>query len=131
MQSDFDSIRTSGVKCIVRFAYSASQYAEVWDATPGRVFSHIESLRDVLAGNSDVVCGVQAGFIGAWGEWYYTKNFAGEDYLPDETDQQNRRTLVEHLLQIFPDHVTVQGRTPAIMKNIVGSEDPILSLIHI
>lgn len=125
MQADFDSIRSAGVKCIVRFAYSASQGAAVWDATPDKVFSHIESLAGVLGANGDVIAGVQAGFIGAWGEWYYTKNFAGQGYVPDETDQQNRRTLVEKLLTVLPDHIPVQMRTPAIMKNVVASADPI------
>ncbi len=125
MQNDFDSIRKAGVKCIVRFAYSASQNADVWDATPDKVFSHIESLRDVLSENGDIIAGVQAGFIGAWGEWYYTKNFAGQGYRPDETDQENRRLLVEALLDILPGHIAVQGRTPSIMKNIVQTDDPI------
>ncbi len=125
MQNDFDSIRAAGVKCIVRFAYSASQKAEVWDATPEKVFSHIESLGDILMANGDVIAGVQAGFIGAWGEWYYTKNFAGNGYYPTATDQQNRRTLVEKLLAVLPAHISVQGRTPAIMRNINGTNDPI------
>jgi len=126
MQKDFDAVRAAGVKCIVRFAYSDSQSAEVWDATPEKVMSHIESLRDVLQLNSDVIAAVQAGFIGAWGEWYYTVNFAGAGYVPDETDQQNRRALVEALLDILPDNVQVQVRTPAIKRNIVQSVDPML-----
>ncbi len=75
--------------------------------------------------NGDVIAGVQAGFIGAWGEWYYTKNFAGNGYYPTATDQQNRRTLVEKLIAVLPEHVSVQGRTPAIMRNITGTSDPI------
>lgn len=125
MQADFDSVRAAGIKCIVRFAYSASQSAKVWDATPDKVFTHIASLRDVLGANSDVIAGVQAGFIGAWGEWYYTKNFAGNGYVPDATDQLNRITLFESLLNIFPENIVVEGRTPAIMKNVAKSTDPI------
>jgi len=125
MQADFDSIRKAGVKCIIRFSYSNSQSANPWDAPPERVFSHIQSLSGVLAANSDVIATVQAGFIGAWGEWYYTKNFAGQGYKPDETDQLNRRLLVEKLLDILPPNITVQCRTPAIIKNIVGTSDPI------
>ncbi|MFH0758964.1 MAG: DUF4832 domain-containing protein [Bacteroidota bacterium] len=125
MQSDFDSVRAAGVKCIIRFAYSASQSAAVWDATPDKVFSHIESLAGVLTANGDVIAGAQAGFIGAWGEWYYTKNFAGFSFKPDETDQQNRRTVVEKLLDALPGHVSVAGRTPAIMQNIAGTTDPL------
>ncbi|MGW8316885.1 MAG: DUF4832 domain-containing protein [Bacteroidales bacterium] len=125
MQADFDSIRKAGIKCIVRFSYSNSQSADPWDAPPERVFSHIQSLSGVLAANSDVIATVQAGFIGAWGEWYYTKNWAGQGYVPDETDQQNRRLLVEKLLDILPPNITVETRTPAIIKNIVGTTDPI------
>ncbi|MEX0987706.1 MAG: DUF4832 domain-containing protein [Bacteroidales bacterium] len=126
MQADFDSIRAAGVKCIVRFAYSLSQNADVWDATPETVFSHIESLGGVLANNSDVIAAVQAGFIGAWGEWYYTENFAGAGFIPSETDQQNRAKLVEGLLTVLPENIVVEGRTPAIMKNVAGTDDPIL-----
>jgi hypothetical protein len=125
IQADFDSIRAAGVKCIVRFAYSASQSAAIWDATPEKVFSHIESLGSVLSSNADVIAGVQAGFIGAWGEWYYTKNFATNGYIPNEEDQLNRRKVVEELLKILPENISVQGRTPAIMRNIVQSNEPI------
>jgi hypothetical protein len=79
----------------------------------------------VLSANSDVIAGVQAGFIGAWGEWYYTKNFAGTGYVPDATDQQNRITLFESLLNVLPDNIVVEGRTPAIMKNVAKTVDPI------
>ncbi len=125
MQMDFDSVRAAGIKCVVRFAYSSSQSAAVWDATPDKVFTHIISLRDVLSNNSDVIAAVQAGFIGAWGEWYYTKNFAGNGYVPDATDQQNRITLFESLLNVFPDNIVVEGRTPAIMKNAAKTTEPI------
>jgi hypothetical protein len=125
MQADFDSVREAGVKCIIRFAYSASQSAAVWDATPEKVFSHIESLRPVLEANTDIIAGVQAGFIGAWGEWYYTRNFAGNGYIPSAGDQENRRILVENLLGIFPDNISVDARTPAIMRNIVQSDAPV------
>lgn len=125
MQADFNTIRSAGIKCIVRFAYSSSQSASIWDAPPEIVNSHIASLKEVLYNNSDVIVGVQAGFIGVWGEWYYTKNFAGSGYMPSSTDQENRRILVENLLDIFPDHVAVQGRTPAIMRNINETNDPI------
>jgi len=125
VQADFDTIRAAGMKCIVRFAYSRSLDADVWDATPEIVFSHILSLGDVLAANSDVIAAVQAGFVGVWGEWYYTKNFAGQGYVPDATDKQNRRQLVEDLLDVLPENIVVEARTPAIMQYLVGSEDPI------
>jgi hypothetical protein len=125
MQADFDSIRAAGVKCIIRFAYSASQNADIWDATPDKVFSHIESLSNILSSNSEIIAVVQAGFIGAWGEWYYTKNFAGTGYVPGTADQENRRAVVESLLDILPENINVQCRTPAIMRNIAQTDDPV------
>ncbi len=125
MQADFNAARKAGVKYIVRFAYSDSQSASVYDASPEIVMSHIASLGQVLKDNSDVIAVVQAGFIGAWGEWYYTKNFAGTSYVPDATDQLNRRLLVESLLSYLPPNIQVQVRTPAIKKNIVQTDQPI------
>lgn len=125
VQADFDAIRYAGMKAIVRFAYSRSQSAAVWDASPEKVFSHIQSLGDVLMQNSDVIAAVQAGFIGAWGEWYYTKNFAGQGYVPDEADKQNRITLVENLLNVLPENIVVEARTPAQMQYLTKTEDPI------
>ncbi len=121
MQADFDAIRQAGVKCIVRFAYSDSQNAAIYDATPEKVLSHINSLGNVLADNSDIILCVQAGFVGAWGEWYYTKNFAGAGYVPSAIDQANRRAVVEALLGVLPDNVQVQVRTPAIKQAVVGN----------
>lgn len=125
MQADFDSIRAAGIKCIVRFAYSSSMNASVYDAIPAKVLSQIESLKDVLHDNSDVIVAIQAGFVGAWGEWYFTHNFAGDGFSPTEEDQVNRRAIFESLLDVLPEHVVVQGRTPAIMKNAVLTEEPV------
>lgn len=125
MQADFNTARAAGVKCIIRFSYSDSQNASTWDATPDKVFSHIQSLSDVLAKNADVIATVQAGFIGVWGEWYYTKNFAGAGYSVSDEDILNRRKVVLLLLDILPDNVQVQVRTPAIKQYVVDSDEPI------
>ena len=125
MQADFDAARYAGVKCIVRFAYSNSQSADVWDAPPDIVLSHIQSLSNVLKKNSDVILAVQAGFVGVWGEWYYTTNFSGSGYVPDSTDQANRRAVVLALLDILPENIQVQVRTPAIKQTIIQDETPI------
>lgn len=125
MQQDFDAIRDAGVKCIVRFAYSDSPSAEHLDAEPSKVFSHIKSLGNVLSKNSDVIATVQAGFIGAWGEWYYTKNFAGAGYVPSEEDIENRRKVVSLLLDVLPDNIQVQVRTPEIKQYTVQSSQTI------
>ncbi len=125
MQADFDAARKAGVKCIVRFAYSDATSEDIWDATPEKVLSHIESLRNVLADNADVIAVLQAGFIGVWGEWYYTTNFAQTGYQPDSQDIINRRAVVAKLLDILPEDIQVQVRTPAIKQYLTESDKPI------
>lgn len=127
MQADFDAIRAAGVKCVIRFAYSNSLDNETWDTTPEIVLKHIESVAPVLSNNSDVIAAVQAGFVGVWGEWYYTENFAGNNYSPSEEDLVNRRAVVNALLEGLPESITVQGRTPNIMKSALETDEPISS----
>ena len=83
MQTDFNRIRNAGLKCVIRFAYS-DDYGDdvVLDATKTRILEHINQLQPLLTTNADVIAVMQAGFIGAWGEWYYTdqSEFGGWGY---------------------------------------------------
>jgi hypothetical protein len=73
----------------------------------------------VLRDNADVIELVQAGFIGAWGEWYYTKNFGNEGTI-SATDWANRKAVVEALLDALPSDRMVQLRTPAYKRTMYG-----------
>ncbi len=110
MKSDFTKIRAAGLKCVVRFAYSDDPSAAQRDATKSRILSHINQLKPILQANSDVIATVQAGFIGAWGEWYYTDNFG---MSPTAADYANRKTVLEAILSAVPNR-TVQVRTPKL-----------------
>ena len=76
MKNDFEVLRQAGCKAVIRFAYCESMDKPYGDAPLDRVLRHIEQLKPLLQQNSDVILVVQAGFIGAWGEWYYTDYFA-------------------------------------------------------
>ncbi|MBN2485014.1 MAG: DUF4832 domain-containing protein [Bacteroidales bacterium] len=111
IKDDFAKIRSAGVKAIVRFAYTSSMNAPYGDAAPERVNEHIQQLAPLLRDNSDVILVLQAGFIGAWGEWYYTDYFATgspDNVTPD--DLQERKTLVNNLLAAMPEDRMVQLR---------------------
>ncbi len=115
MQTDFNTVRTSGLKMIVRFAYSDKMdSAAVWDTDKARVLGHINQLKNILNQNSDVICVIQAGFIGSWGEWYYTKNFGYPE--PNSVDNANRREVVNALLNGLTSSRMVQIRTPALKR---------------
>ena len=64
---------------------------------------------------------LQAGFIGAWGEWFYSDHW-GDLGQWSTQDQENRRDLVAQLLSILPNSRTVQLRTPRYRTALFGFE---------
>ncbi|CAM3599684.1 hypothetical protein FSS13T_17440 [Flavobacterium saliperosum S13] len=113
MQADFNAIRNAGIKCIVRFAYSDTDVAGQRDASKTQILAHIEQLRPLLQNNVDVIAVMQAGFIGSWGEWYYTDYFG---MSPSSTDYANRKAVVDGILSALPASRMVQIRTPKLKQ---------------
>ncbi|UOK41146.1 MULTISPECIES: DUF4832 domain-containing protein [Flavobacterium] len=122
MQSDFNKIRNAGLKCIVRFAYSDNKDAGVLDAPKSVVLQHISQLKNLLVSNEDVICSLQAGFIGAWGEWYYTDHFGRP---PSASDYANRKEVVDAILTSLPSSKMVQIRTPKLKQKTYNVTDPL------
>jgi hypothetical protein len=108
IRADFTAARAAGVKMVVRFAYTADSELDV---RPDRAVKHIGLLGRMITANSDVVAAVQAGFIGRWGEWYYSSNFT-------RTDWQDRRRVLTTLLAAIPATVPIQVRTPQIKRRL-------------
>ena len=127
MQADFDTVRAAGLKCIVRLAYTnqtngwppAPPYG---DATKAQMLAHLDQLELYFQANEDVIAVVQAGFIGIWGEWYYTDYF-GDPLLgpPTPADYANRGEVLAKLLGVIPAGRMVQIRTPLNKQQIYGT----------
>lgn len=118
IQSCFDALREGGGKCVLRFAYKSSESDKPWDPEETFVMRHIEQLKPLLKKNEDVIFVLQAGFVGVWGEWYYTTNFnyrpsSDEDYLP-------RKRVAEALLDAMPANREVELRTPQFKMRMYG-----------
>lgn len=97
MQQDFTSLRNAGMKAIIRFAYSkVESTTAVQQPTKANILNHISDVAPVINQNKDVIVCVQAGFIGTWGEWYYTNSteFGSSDYENWNTTQWNNRNQV-------------------------------------
>lgn len=111
IRTSLQNFRNGGVKCILRFAYKDGHEEEdkPWDAPKNVVLRHIEQLQPILSAYADVIFVVQAGFIGSWGEWYYTSNF---DNVAD------RKEVVDALLAAVPNTRQVALRTPAFKMNL-------------
>jgi hypothetical protein len=123
MQSDFAKVRAAGIKCIVRFAYSDDNGSgQPQDATKAQVLAHIAQLKPILIANGDVIASAQAGFIGAWGEWYYTTNFGQS---PTAADYANRKEVLNAFINALPAGKMVQMRTPALKQNTLNTQSAI------
>ena len=68
---DMQILRQHGFKCVLRFAYDWNSKN---DASLTYVKKHIASLKPHLEANKDVIYVLEAGFVGRWGEWYYSSN---------------------------------------------------------
>ena len=123
IQNSFDAFREAGAKAIVRFAYIFdydinSGSSVVTDPEVEQVLKHVEQLKPVLQKNEDVIFVLQAGFVGAWGEWYYTSHFgmnptSTSDYAP-------RKQLTDALLDAVPSSRQIELRTPKFKMKMYG-----------
>lgn len=127
VQADFDTARAAGVSLVPRFAYKEGgdfPYDPPYGDAPVDVaLADIHQLGPLLRENSDVITTLQAGFIGLWGEWYYSDYFSADPADPGTltaADWANRRKVVAALLRELPKDRTIQVRTPAIKQNVLG-----------
>ena len=116
----FSVMREGGNKCAVRFGYTQRQNANPTDAPRSIVMRHIEQIAPIIKANSDVILCLQAGFIGAWGEWYYTTNFK---FGPSKyEDYEDRREVVNALLDALPSNRQIEVRCPHYKIGLLGIE---------
>ncbi len=128
--TDFAKARAAGVKLIVRFAYTDTDGA---DATKAVILGHIAQLGPVLTSNADVIGALQAGFIGQWGEWYYTNNFVANPATPwiiSGPMWADRGEVLAALLAAVPATLPVQVRYPEIVRTLYPSGGPANLGIH-
>ncbi len=105
-------VSKAGIKIIPRFAYNfpegAADMAQAPDANLALTIEHINQLKPILQKNSDVIAVLQAGFIGAWGEWHSSRS--GLDR------PQPKAKILAALLTAMPANRMVQLRYPDDIK---------------
>ena len=117
---DMAELRKYGFKCVLRFAYTETESDKV-DATPEWVERHLEQLQPHLEANKDVIYVLEAGFVGVWGEWYYTSNYGNEQ----QHLNNKRRRVVDALLARVPVERFVLFRYPMIKTDYFGDAVPL------
>ena len=102
LEAGFDAARAAGIKVIPRVAYNFASGAP--DASKSWVLQHISQLAPVYQKHGDVIAVLEAGFIGAWGEWHSSTN--------DLTNATDREDILTALLDALPEDRMVMLRYP-------------------
>jgi hypothetical protein len=134
LQSDFNVVREAGLKMILRFAYTNTSHngnckgeydicPPYGDAPVAVVLNHVKQLKPLLRKHADVIAVLQEGFIGIWGENYFTDYFGDassndKGIIPD-SGWQYRNQLLKTLLDALPENRMVQVRTPQIKQKYI------------
>jgi hypothetical protein len=109
LDAGFERARAAGIKIILRFVYNKGYEA---DASRSRILGHLEQLAPIIHDNADVIAVVQAGLIGAWGEWHSSTNGLEND--------ADRAAILDGLLSAVPTNRQVAVRTPMYKEAYVG-----------
>lgn len=124
MQTDFNRIRAAGAKVIIRFTYSSSSSTTVYQPTKAQILFHMKQLVNVLTVNKDIIVSIQAGFIGKYGEWYYTGSSEfGDGNFTLLTNAQwiNRKEIVDYMINNFPPEIPIQLRYVFAKQKMYGN----------
>ncbi len=117
---DMQVLRDMGLKCVLRFAYTERESDKV-DATPEWVKRHLEQLKPHLDANADVIYVLEAGFVGVWGEWYYSQNYGNET----QHVTANRRKVIGYLFDNVPEDRFILFRYPMIQQEYLNDQTPL------
>lgn len=129
VDADLAAIKAAGCRARIRFAYDDTyQGTGPWtsDVNQATVVSHIQQLAPTINKYADVVDAIDAGFVGTYGEWFYTSNFL-TGTAPDSlaaADVTARNAVISQLLTSLDARVFVNMRYPAERQNYLRSSAP-------
>ena len=118
VRQNMQALREGGCKCILRFAYTSSENQHPHEAPVDLVLQHIAQIKPILQEYADVIFVMEAGFVGVWGEWYYTTYFK-QNPMKDE-DYVDRRRVLDALLDALPKERQICVRTPDFKLRCYG-----------
>jgi len=122
LQESFDNLRRHGLKAVLRFAYERDIGVNE-GPTLDWILRHIDQLQPLLRRNVDVIYVLQAGFIGAWGEWHSAAHIARNDYAA-------HAALIKRLLEALPEERTLQVRVPKY-KRLALSQPALAAFVEV
>jgi hypothetical protein len=123
LDEQFAIARRAGMKVIPRVAYTFPMGAEYPytdpDAPLAVVLRHIDQLAPLLRANADVIAFMEAGFVGAWGEWHSsTHRLVDEDTGLNDASRQ----IIAALLDGLPPERMIAMRYTPYKQQLYGSQ---------
>ena len=116
LQKSFDELRNRGLKSILRFAYERDMNRRD-GPTLQNILDHLEQLSPLIHRNADVIFVMQAGFVGAWGEWHSSTHEL-------EKDHEALANIIAKTLDVLPVERMTQVRVPKYKRWVLSQ--PIL-----
>lgn len=116
LRGAFAAVREHGLKIIFRAAYGFTGQDYRADPTDlSRITGHIRQIGAVLTEERDVLCGIQAGMLGPWGEWHGSNH-------GNPPSLEARRAVLFGWLDAVPTPITVHVRRPMFIRDIFATE---------
>ncbi len=102
LQRSLDRCRQAGLKVLLRFSYEKTSSRKI-GPTIETILGHIDQLAPLIQQNKDVIYVLQAGFVGAWGEWHNSAQYIEENH-------SQLAAIIAKELQILPKDRMIQLR---------------------
>jgi len=114
LERSLATLRRRGFKALLRFAYEkTTNQAE--GPTRDVILAHMDQLAPIVRRNVDVIFVLQAGFVGAWGEWHSSAHKL-------EKDHDALAAIVAKLLDVLPASRMTQVRVPKYKRWVLGDQ---------
>ncbi|KAL8602247.1 hypothetical protein ACOMHN_022760 [Nucella lapillus] len=124
IRHDLDVVQSASFTVVLRFCYifEMIQFHPWGDASKNVVLHHIEQLKPLFQEYQGVITSIEAGFIGAWGEWHHTEHFGNPSFHTPGHDPvtgllpeafTDRKEVLTTLLTAAPKDIEIQVRYPA------------------
>ncbi|KAK7115511.1 uncharacterized protein [Littorina saxatilis] len=134
IRHDLDVIDSASFTVVLRFCYTFAfnNHPPYGDARKNIVLQHINQLKPIFHQYERITTSMEAGFIGIWGEWFYTDYFGMPspwshapyyDPMTLLTPQalRDRKDVLVALLNAAPKSVQVQTRHPSYKMYMMGT----------
>ena len=118
LQRSLDRVREAGLKVLLRFVYEKNSTRKL-GPTVETILTHLDQLSPIIQHNKDIIYVLQAGFVGAWGEWHSSANYIEEDH-------PGLAAIIAKELEVLPKDRMIQLRVMPKYKRWV-LEEPVIN----